>query len=201
MGEYRRVSMDSDERIIFHADRTFTYREESCGMKFLGDGKYTLTKDSLLLHFDSSLDKSVRVFSEALNTDSGAQQSEISIFGGHRHRNDVEFDYVIHFNDSTVQQGTGDSYTPLFFDPASVSFVLIDGHLKTDHSPESHQKSRIEITSDSPYRYTLFKLPDDKAMYLGPLSNKRYKINIHRSMNRFKLRRSGERIEYERTSL
>jgi len=195
VGKYQNTGMFSFEQFIFCEDLSFSYQEESCGMKFIGEGNYVLTRDSLFLLFDSPLEKAIAYTSEALEDTS--QLSTVGIFRGHTHRNDILFDYTIVYKDSTRKEGIGNCYHPLTFDPDSVSSIVVTTFLQTSDTLISHETNQINITSEIPHRYTLLERSDPSAMYLGPMYNKRYKIKLNRERTRFRLRRRDQESEYQ----
>ena len=197
-GKFRKTALYSTEILEFKRDGTFSFYENSCGLKYQGKGSYFLNRKILLLDFDSQLDKTIGVFSQEVKKDSTDIQSSIQVFDGFKHRNDIGFSYLIYFKDSLVKDGRGDPYHSLHFYPDRVDSILLKTFFISNDSLVPYQENKILIASSIAYTYTLLTLAKNGIMDVGKSHNKQYKIRLNRSKTRFKVRDGNNTwIEYK----
>jgi hypothetical protein len=186
-GRFVGASLYEKKVFVFKEDGTFFYHEKSCGLEYSGKGRYLLTKNKLSLNFDPQLNKTIGVLTSREKEDSADSMSTVQVFNGFKHRNDIEFHYILYLKDSIVLEGVGDGYHSLSFYPRQVDSVLVSTFFNSSDSLVLYEKNLIGVSTLSAFNYTLLSLPKGEGMYLGQERNKEYKIRMKRAKGKFKL--------------
>ncbi len=196
-GEFVHATFYEKKAFNFNKDGTFSYIEKACGMIYKGNGHYSFTKNTIFLDFNPQEDKTIGVLSIKPKQDSIDPESTVQVFAGFRHRNDIEFHYVLYYKDSTSLKGVGDGYHDLSFYPKQLDSLLVSTYFKSVDSLILYQENLINVKSTLVFNYTLLSLPKDGKIYLGRERNKEYKIRVKRKKNKFKLLETNGWVEYQ----